>query len=357
MELPAIVADIDGRSQNISYHSLAVRFQEALAAIGDGDHPDKASILAGYLAFSFFEHFDDPPGQDRHYWPEFSFTTKDGRTEEFPALSAVTSAMLEYWARRADVTGSQALRARYADLVWDLSKPATTQRPDVRFAHAAIDSSIEAVRHRVFDDELLALTRVRRALSISISINDKARIALAAQAMMILEDQIGSDHLPGLWGFSFDALVDNRSVALDSATEANLIQKLEARLGRLVAAAPPDPPTIEAAMERLRKYYAKRNLLDEELRVIRTYVSAVVTFSQSAEPLAASGWLDSVHEFLANRGLNQDAAQIALLMRDVEAKATARAAAIPFEIKIPTQEYNAELDQLLDSPRDKMWLS
>jgi len=355
MDLPEIIASIDGQTRDVSYPSIADRFQGELATLGDGNSPERASALAEYLAFSFVEYMDDSPGQGPHYKPEYSFTTKDGSRGDFPALSAVTPVVLAYWEQRAGATPSDALRARYADLVWDLSKPATGKRQEVRFAQAAIDSSVKAVQLGLFEDDLQQLVRLKRALSISISTNDKARIGHAAQALVALEGQIGKDHLPGLCGFSFDTLVDNKAVALDAATERSLVQKLEARLARIAAAVPPDPPTIEAAMERLRKYYARHNLLEEELRVIRTYVSAVVTFSKTAEPLAASGWLDSVHELLVNRGLDDDAARIALLMREVEAKANANAVAIPFEIRIPIDEYNAELDQLFDAPRDIMF--
>src|SRR5687768_15924350 len=123
VELSTLLHQVEGQEVDVDYHDLAARFEGALREIGDRDHPDKEKIRAECIAFSFTEQSVE--AAECHFGPAFSYRTKDGTAGEFPPITAVTEGVVAYWAKRADTTSNNALRARYADLVWDLSRPAT----------------------------------------------------------------------------------------------------------------------------------------------------------------------------------------------------------------------------------------
>jgi lysyl-tRNA synthetase class 1 len=50
------------------------------------------------------------------------------------------------------------MRARYADLVWDLKRAITQQKPNPEFARIAIDSYIEAADKKFYPMEMLVST-------------------------------------------------------------------------------------------------------------------------------------------------------------------------------------------------------
>jgi hypothetical protein len=355
VELLAILREIDEQDFDIGYREMAARFERALQEIGDRDHPDKEKIRAEFIAFSFTEQLVEPPERRTHFGPEFSYTTKEGTAGEFPALAAVTDGVLAYWTARLESTSNHALRARYADLVWDLSKPGTGRRPEIRFAHAAIDGSLESVRRNQFKEELYAIVRVKRALDLSISIKDRTRTRMAAAELVALEDRIGVDHLPGLWGFAFDALVDTSGSDFDDTLRNKVITDLENRFERLSASSPPDPSVLQPAMERLTNHYSRQKQPEDEIRVLRKYVSVVEAYARLVSPLVGSSWLDRVHELLTNRGLNEDAARVGLLMRQVEARTTADAKEYSTRVEIPIAKLDAELAVLLDGGREQVY--
>ncbi|MCG5054492.1 MAG: DUF4209 domain-containing protein [Myxococcales bacterium] len=355
VELSALLHDVEGQDVEADYHDVAAVFEGALREIGDHDHPDKEKIRSEYIAFSFTEQLIEPADRSTHFGPQFSYTTNEGSAGEFPPLTAVTEGVVAYWTDRAQTTRNDVLRARYADLVWDLSRPATGRRPNIRLAHAAIDASLECVRGNKFKEGLCTIIRIKRALDLSISIKDKIRTEVAAVELVALEDRIGVDHQPGLWGFAFDALVDTSGRDIDDRLKSKVIADLETRFERLSAVSPPDPSALEAAMERLTRLYSRQNQVEEEVRVLRKYVAVVEAYAKIVSPLVGSGWLDRVHELLSNRGLKEDAARVALLMREVELRSTTDVKEYSTRIAIPIAELDAQVAVLLDADREQVY--
>jgi hypothetical protein len=71
----------------------------------------------------------------------------------WPDLKQVNAAMIDHWKSRAREVRHPLMRARYADLVWDLEQPATGRKRAVRFARQAIDAYVEASKNPIADPE------------------------------------------------------------------------------------------------------------------------------------------------------------------------------------------------------------
>ena len=71
--------------------------------------------------------------------------------KHFPGIKEVDADVIAYWIRRMKEACTQFAEWRYADLVWDLSKPATGAKPPFEAATTAIDSYSEAIEHASLD--------------------------------------------------------------------------------------------------------------------------------------------------------------------------------------------------------------
>ena len=352
MNLAQILESVEAEGPGFSLLSAASRFERALKEIGEADHPDKSLLRAECLAFSFSEGGGEAAGWGTYFGPQWAAKLVDGSERQFPPLAVVDAVMLDYWSSRAGSTKNSALRARYADLVWDLSRPATGSRPDVKFARLTIDASRALVKDGMFEYEVEAIQRLTRAFKLAVSIRDAERTRLVIDDLIGFEGKIAVDHLPGLWGFAFDTLLMETREDLPADLEKKLVTDMEARLQRLAAQAPPDPTHVEAATDRLLPYYRKLNQTNDELRVLRARVEAVERFAAEASPLVASSWLDSIHEMLVNRGLHTDADRIALVMRKVQARTSQDLREYSTTVTIPKEELDAQVTAILDGGFD-----
>ena len=67
------------------------------------------------------------------------------RWSDTPPLESITPECIAYWTARMNAARHPALRARYADMVWDLSQKATGTKPPIDAARIAIDGYSEAL--------------------------------------------------------------------------------------------------------------------------------------------------------------------------------------------------------------------
>ena len=229
------------------------------------------------MAFDFRENRSDDANEwGTYYGPMQSGTTDDGEYFEYPSIGEITPDTFVYWSNRASSASHPVLRARYADLAWELSNLVTEAKSDVRMAQIAIDSRLEIAQRDLHSHRTDVKDHLKRALLLSISLNDSARICNTRDAIIAFEDKIAEDEKAGLWGFSYDLLVGNRKVSLSKDLEENIIRDLEDRLYRLTQPAEQMSLTshrwkAQAAVSRLTSYYHKQGQVEEVKSVILKY--------------------------------------------------------------------------------------
>src|SRR5262249_20957058 len=99
-----------------------------------------------------------------------------------PDIAWIDEVTLKYWEMRMTAVRPPLLRARYADLVWDLSKPAKKLKAPVLAAQVAIDGYVAASRLADADTTMPAADQLERALKIAMGIGDKVRAEQARDA-------------------------------------------------------------------------------------------------------------------------------------------------------------------------------
>lgn len=205
VRLRALLSQYDGSSQPTS----ETKIYAAIKRLRDGDDqgPPPMEWLAELIAFAFDEDGrDQDTGRGTCFGPVTRCVTGDGTAIEFPSIKDVTPEMVQYWTDRARQARHPIMRARYANLVWDLAKIVTGNRPDFRMAQGAVDAIIEIARSDCHECQSDVIDKLERALSLALSLNDASRIESVRDAIIEYEDRVAVDGKPGLWGFSYDLL-------------------------------------------------------------------------------------------------------------------------------------------------------
>lgn len=303
--------------------ALSGRFEPAAL-----DQGERLGCFAEWSAFSFLTRRAIPSGRRETYFaPRDSFRRGDGIEVQVPCLRDVSTPVVDHWRSRANQARNPILRARYADLVWDLERLATGRKRDPRFARQAIDAYLEAVQatremNSLPEDPLLlsdAVRRLERALTLALAIRDADRMARARDAMLELFEVVAEPTKMGTWTFVFDRLLDDRRVTLSSVQHTRLIKFLEGALALVSDIERPttfDPWVAATIAARLGKYHAAAGKQVDEERVVRVAGRALEAFAAKADPLVSMTWLDGLRETYQRHGLPDDAKRVQLASKE-----------------------------------------
>lgn len=310
-------------------------------------------VQAEALAFTFMEDYrDDASGWGTYYGPVGAFQNGAGQWTHVPSIADVTPEVLDYWQKRVSEAKHPTLRARYADLVWDFARRVTGQGAHPDMARTVIDATLEIVKGQRFTRPLAAITKLQRALSLAISLNDATRVVAVRDAIIALEDEIGRDELLGLWGFAFESLVDNKRVPLPPELEGKIIADLEARLVRRARGTegngPSNPHGAERAATLLVSYYRRRNQSDDARRVLRLWGDAVVRASEVTAPLVATAWLERLFQVYQSEGMRAEAEKVAVRLHDAGQRSLAEMKPFSTKVEIPAEAVEQFLEAMTE---------
>lgn len=293
-----------------------VQIADALDAVrkdkGNLSDEDWKGFLAERSAFMFIERADEGSAWGTYFAPMAVFTKDDGTELRVPEVEELDADVVAWWEQRAKSVSNPLMRARYADLVWDLDRIITKRRRQYQYAQVAIDAYITAAEQQFYTMDIEGLGWLRRALNLSLSIDDKERQRQVVNSIFALYDKVLDPHHIGVWVFPFDCLYDKEGL-LTPEQEARLITDLETMLARTSGgerAEEFDPFGAEAAAERLARHYNRQNDKSNVKRVIRSYGQAFEKISRDASPMLAMAWLQPVVERYEQEGLKEEAERL-----------------------------------------------
>ncbi|HEY6465674.1 MAG TPA: hypothetical protein VIY69_06770, partial [Candidatus Acidoferrales bacterium] len=243
---------------------------------------------------------------------------EDGGLIHSPDIKETDAEIFAYWEERARICANPVMRARYADLVWDLKSTATRQRPDVKFATIAIDSYLDAIESHRYQMEMFGVEWLARTLQLARSIKDEDRAKGAVDSLFRFYDKIAEVGRAGTWIFLFDLLYGEKCIT--SEQEARIITQLEDMFARVTDLRPSesgtyryDPFAAESAADRLLRHYHRLQDKTNVDRVTRALGGTFEHMTEKASPLIAALWLPKIVERYQQEGLKADAERAQLL--------------------------------------------
>lgn len=344
------VNEVLSRFDNSDEAISEVQIYDALRTLRPSDDIElPLGYSAETMAFAFCDSFDKAYSPwNTFYGPLLSCTAENGDRFEYPSLQQINCDILAYWESRAKAARHPVLRARYADLVWEFTKPCTGNQPSYRMAQIAIDSIVDISRSSCHKYEVAVICKLGRALRLALSLGDRERVERVRDAIVQFEDLIAEDEKPGLWGFSFDLLMNAKAVDLPDTLKNKILTDLEGHLDRAAAAG--DFVGAESAALRLARYYRKLNQNDDVRRVLLKYGSVLRSLrclETTASAFQNSAWIEKIHKVYSDFGLTVEAEDLRKRLREIGPKVVGGLKTITGEAEIDIKEMRRYVDALI----------
>ncbi len=299
------------------------------------------------VAFTLQSEQEDHFKWRTHFGPMMRRIDEAGNEFYSPDVREIGSEIVKHWEQRADTLGHPVLKARYADLVWDLTRHVTEERPDIRFAHLAIDNYAESVKKSLNSEKYQDITALKRGLQLATSIRDNGRTEHLKK--MIIERFYNEVKVDGWWRPLYEVLTTNRKCNLSNDEKKSLIGELEKLLSSFTADETLNPFHAEDTANYLLSYYTANKDHDGSQRVAMIASVAFEKISAKASPLQAMSWLHTAMEF-AHRAGNDEYLTTLRIKRE-EAIRNSASEMRTFRIRqtITSEQIDQVVDQIIDS--------
>jgi lysyl-tRNA synthetase class 1 len=302
MQIPetieAVIDEFDRNKEPLSTHSVQAALSGARTKL---EHKIAISdAWADLVAFTLAAEQEDRPPWNTYLGPMGTGTDRDGNEVYFPDIQQLTPEIVGHWEHRADALTHPVMKARYADLVWDLSKRAANRRPDVRFARIAIDSYIASVadgRNAETHDDVEAL---KRALQLATSLRDDERTGIVKD-MMIAKFHVEAEK-NGRWEDIYDSLATNRKCRLSADEKGDMVARLETLLAAFTEQATLNPHGAQSVASRLFQVYSAVEDFDSVKRVALDVSEVFERIAGGGSRMQAMAWLQTASEFARRAG-------------------------------------------------------
>jgi hypothetical protein len=228
--------------------------------------------------------------------------------------------MINYCENRAIESVNPILKARYSGLVWDFKKIITNTPPSHEICRLNIKAIIDLAYGEFHMSTSSVFYKLKRALVLSIKLNDNTLISNVKDAIINLEKKHKNDNSPVSWRFSFDLSIENNRVKLSKNEESEIINYLETKLNEFTHPSSlekkADPWSAQECSDRLASYYKKQGKIDEVKRVVLEVGKAYGKVLQyNVSSLQKSAWLESLYEFYLKYHMTEEANSTLIAIR------------------------------------------
>lgn len=308
-------------------------------------------VLAETMAFNFVEEYNHAKtGWGTYFGPIAVWSNDDGTASESPSIRLVTSEILEHWERRAYETINPILTARYCGLVYDFSKKIIGKNSTYQITNKYIKSLIEVANGNFGNKPINAYKKLKRALNLSISISNKELIEEAKVAIINYEKRNSEDSKPGLWGYSFDLLINNKKIKLSFDEEKDIIDDLKNIFRRTSNMDLPETFNLwsaENSFKRLSYYFNNRNDNNELKSIIDALILSYESSIKNEEPMKAVNTLEKMFEIYKQHGYKIKAEEILTRIRELGPEVFKNMKKIPLEFTIENQLIEKLISEML----------
>ena len=282
---------------------------------------DRKCVLTEWSAFNFDGSRQRDSVWGIYFGPMMTGKRSDGIVFYSPDVKDLDAESFAHLEERAANCVNPVMRARYADLAWDMKNKAIAQRPNVEFARIAIDSYLEAIEKRRYEMEMFGVEWLARALQLARSIKDDERTKRVVDAIFAFHDKVAEVGRAGTWIFLFDLLYGEKCI--DADQETRIVAQLEEMFAKVTETKPSasgahlaDPFAAEAAADRLLRHYHRLKDRPNAERVMKAFGATFEDMARKANPMMSSIFLPRIIERYQQEGLKEDAERAQLLAQE-----------------------------------------
>lgn len=358
-EIAAILEDFDQRPGVLTELDISSAIQKARAPSNQVPEAENSGAWAELLAFCLTPAFSTRNHPWNTYFGPNGWREGDDRKRVyFPSLDGVGPEFLDHWAQRAATVQNPILKARYADLCWDLGRIIGGKRPDIEVARTAIDAYLAGVEQGRHPDDMRRFPALQRALRLAVQIRDEARIDRARAAVLAFHrdamHRIDAGQR-GAWWMGFREMLDNKGGGFTETERALLVADIERVFATRAAPGDPkafDPNDARNAAETLIRYYRTQSNSEEVKRLQGALAECLEHFAGLGDAMLAAGTLQECVEHYRGAGRPVDAKRAQRTLQDKIRECKALMGQHEFVQKIPKEQMEAWLAEKCEGGPD-----
>ncbi len=348
------IAKIDRGCAACDEHMVHESLASARKALSNPGEQENLGAWSEVLAFALMADRRRSGPWRTYFGPIGSGTKADGSTWYFPDINDAVPEVIDHWAARAKAIVHPVLKARYADLVWDLSRIISKTNPDADMARIAIDAYLTSIRNNLRTSIHGKFDTAVRALDHAIMIGDAARIDAARITLLTLHRQALAAG-DGLWWMAFDRLIENTHAGLTDEEKDELVAGLEDIVARCSITSNPtvfDPHSTENAAKRLIKYYNRVGKHSDAQRLHAIIARSFEHFASLGDAMLAASALQTSSNAFHRAGLKEDARRVRVVMEQKIAQSHELLKPISVERTIAREDMERFLSEIVVQDAD-----
>jgi lysyl-tRNA synthetase class 1 len=285
-------------------------------ALSDPGEENNLGAWSEVLAFALMGDCRRSGPWGTYFGPIGSGTRADGTTWYSPDINDAVPEVIDHWEGRARTVTHPVLKARYADLVWDLSRVIAKKSPNPDIARIAVDAYLVSIRNNLRTDIHGKFDTAVRALDLAIMTTDAARIDAARNTLLELNRQVLATG-DGLWWIAFDRLIEEKRAGLTDGERDELVAGLESVVKRCSVMSNPeafDPHFTQSAAKRLIKYYNRVDRHGDARRLHTTIGESFEHFASLGDAMLAASVLQTASDAYHTAGLKEETRRVRVAM-------------------------------------------
>ncbi len=328
----SIVKSFDERSTPFSELDVLSAINATSAIVSATEESAPFCLVAEGLAFHLVENCADREGLwGKYYGPAAIGEDKNGDRIDIPPISAITDDVISYWEERAGSASHPILRARYADLVWEFSSSVRNSASRFRMAQIVVDANLEIALRQLHRVPPIIPIRLRRALDLAISTNDRIRVERVRLAVLSQLNEPFSRE----WGNLYNELLRNPRSQLANTERDAIIVGLRAQLDDICR----DPASSITQVSMLTLWLAevyRRTNQPLNTKIVLDILLNSILDRQSAFPaLTLLAHLENLFEVLRRFGFTNEARNLIEKIEEVSMKSRDEMVGFRLEFPLP----------------------
>jgi Domain of unknown function (DUF4209) len=348
--LETLIQEFDSAKNPFTEMDVQQALGAARSALQNPSDEESFGAWAEVLAFALIGSSTQPSPWRTFFGPMGSGTDKDGNTTYFPDIAGADANVVSHWISRAKTVKHPVLKARYADLAWDLCTPIVSgMRRDPEMARLAIDGYLASVLISILPELDRRIAAGLRALDLAIVIRDEERKTLARSALLQMhQEAIIEPHGP--WWVTFDCLMNVRHAGVTDDERQRLatdVEVLVLRFGDITKPETFNPHAVQSAARRLINYYVRLQRPDDVKRLHEATARAFEHFAGLGDPMIASTVLQTAINAYSDAGMSDESRRVRTVMEEKISQAGESRVAIGGEFKISNDDVESFIGALV----------
>lgn len=316
--------------------------------------PVDNALSAELMAFAFFENNQN----DKSYWgtyfgPLISNTNNGKVNYEYPSLALITPDIIDYWEKRACNSQHPTVVARYMGLVWDFSQRVKNAKPNYAVGERYVTSLLDIVNEDLSKEPIYSIIKVKRALSVALSLNKDELVSDVKNTIIALEEKVGEDEKPGLWGFTYDLLYSGKRNLLTDQELNEVVAILENRMANLQIS---NSWACKAAVNRLADYYHKKGEPEEVKRVLFVLGNSYLSYAEKSSSIQAAGYIEELYHVFSHYRLHTEAKDLLIKLRETQKKTTKDFKKVTASVDIPNEQIEQFVEKVLSGKVEEIFI-